>query len=139
MDDAGENLKNKKYLYDKILRVLLDSIKIMGRSYVPLGWSGSQLRNSSLWYFSEVESNEPPFFNMTQQTILSFLGDFEEIRIAAKKAARIGQAFSSSYSFDSSSLTYKVIDDNKSSKGFLFTDGIGQISREAFDEVRQWL
>ena len=57
MDDAGENLKNKKYLYDKILRVLLDSVKIMGRSYVPLGWSGSQLRSSSLWYVSEVQSN----------------------------------------------------------------------------------
>lgn len=57
MDDAGENLKNKKYLYDKILRVLLDSVKIKGRSYVPLGWSGSQLRSSSLWYVSEVHSN----------------------------------------------------------------------------------
>ncbi len=54
MDDAGENLKNKKYLYDKILRGLLDSIAIMGRSYVPLGWSGSQLRSSSLWYVSEI-------------------------------------------------------------------------------------
>lgn len=57
MDDAGENLKNKKYLYEKILRGLLDKIVIMGRSYVPLGWSGSQLRASSLWYVSEVYSD----------------------------------------------------------------------------------
>jgi RNA-dependent RNA polymerase len=76
---------------------------------------------------------------MTRNKILAFLGDFEDIRIAAKKAARIGQAFSSSISFDSSNLPYEIKEDDKSVKGFLFTDGIGQISREAFDEVRQWL
>jgi hypothetical protein len=43
---------------------------------------------------------------MTRNKILAFLGDFEDIRIAAKKAARIGQAFSSSISFDSSNLPY---------------------------------
>ncbi len=66
---------------------------------------------------------------MTQETILSFLGDFGNIKIAAKKAARIGQAFSSSFSFDASNLSYKIIKDEISNKKFLFTDGIGMISR----------
>lgn len=39
---------------------------------------------------------------ISQASILNFLGDFKDIRVPAKKAARIGQAFSSSYFFDSS-------------------------------------
>jgi hypothetical protein len=32
--------------------------------------------------------------------IISFLGDFDSIDIPAKKAARIGQSFSASWTFD---------------------------------------
>lgn len=42
---------------------------------------------------------------MSQISILQFLGDFNHIQNAAKKAARIGQAFSSSYHYDSSGVT----------------------------------
>jgi hypothetical protein len=38
---------------------------------------------------------------MTQNSILDFLGDFSKITVAAKKAARIGQALSSSYPYNS--------------------------------------
>jgi hypothetical protein len=41
---------------------------------------------------------------MTQKSILRFLGDFSKITIAAKKAARIGQAFSSSFWFNSQNI-----------------------------------
>ena len=50
LDDVNETMKNQKYLYNKILRKLLDKIKVMDKEYVPLGWSGSQLRGSSIWY-----------------------------------------------------------------------------------------
>lgn len=44
---------------------------------------------------------------MTRQSILKFLGNFDNIPIAAKKAARIGQALSSSYWYNSENV--KVI------------------------------
>jgi hypothetical protein len=83
------------------MRRLLDNLVLIGKKYVPLGWSGSQLRASSLWYVSEIPKAEGELQVMTQESILSFLGDFNKIPIPAKKAARIGQAFSSSYHYNS--------------------------------------
>lgn len=86
------------------MRRLLDNVYLLGKNYVPLGWSGSQLRASSLWFVSEINKDEGDFKQMTQQSILNFLGDFSSIAVPAKKAARIGQAFSSSYCFDASNI-----------------------------------
>jgi hypothetical protein len=61
------------------------------------------------------------------------LGDFSKITIAAKKAARIGQAFSSSYCYNSQEVKEIIADDDVSPKKYLFTDGIGKISKELFD------
>lgn len=94
-------MKNQRYMYYKIMRRLLDNLVLLGKKYVPLGWSGSQLRASSLWYVSEIQKAEGQLQVMTQVSILGFLGDFDKIAIPAKKAARIGQAFSSSYHFNS--------------------------------------
>lgn len=74
---------------------------------------------------------------MTQESILRFLGDFSKIPIAAKKAARIGQAFSSSYCFDSSQIKEIIVDDDSSAKKFLFTDGIGMVSRDLFEAIQK--
>lgn len=111
-DDVGDNMKNQKYLYDKILRRMLDNVSLLGKKYVPLGWSGSQLRASSLWYVSEIQMEEGSLKPMNQQSILNFLGDFSKIAIPAKKAARIGQAFSSSYHYDSSDITEIIVQDD---------------------------
>lgn len=72
---------------------------------------------------------------MTQQSILAFLGDFSKISIPAKKAARIGQAFSSSYCYDSSEVKDIIEKDDFSARGFPFTDGIGKISKDLFEAI----
>jgi RNA-dependent RNA polymerase len=69
---------------------------------------------------------------MTQRSILRFLGDFSKITVAAKKAARIGQAFSSSFWFNSQSVNALVVKDDVSENGFKYTDGIGKISKDLF-------
>jgi hypothetical protein len=33
----------------------MNEIKILGRAYDPLGWSPSQLRAFSLWYFHPIK------------------------------------------------------------------------------------
>jgi hypothetical protein len=136
-DDVGDNMKNQKYIYNKIMRRLLDNLDLLGKKYVPLGWSGSQLRASSLWYVSEIPKPEGDLNRMTQESILNFLGDFSKISIPAKKAARIGQAFSSSYHYNSQDVIEVIVEDDISPKRYLFTDGIGMVSRELFENIRE--
>lgn len=69
--------------------------------------------------------------------MLSFLGNFDKITNPAKKAARIGQAFSSSWTYHCKPNEIKeiYIADDKSSKEFLFTDGIGKISQDLLERI----
>ena len=52
-DESEVELKNQKYLTKRVFRNRMDKISILGREYIPLGWSPSQLRSFSLWYFHE--------------------------------------------------------------------------------------
>jgi hypothetical protein len=71
----------------------LDEIDIEDWKFIPLGWSPSQLRKFSLWYVHEHG-------DLTRNRIINFLGDFNTIKPFAKMAARIGQAFSSSWCYE---------------------------------------
>lgn len=51
------DLKNQKYITKMLFRKEMNHINILDRKYVPLGWSPSQLRSSSLWYFHEIEED----------------------------------------------------------------------------------
>ena len=53
-------------------------MNILGRKYIPLGWSPSQLRAYSLWYINE--SNKTASGNrITRELVLNFLGNFDSI------------------------------------------------------------
>jgi hypothetical protein len=52
-DDNDASLKNQKYITKGALKSMMNSISILGREYIPLGWSPSQLRSYSLWYIHE--------------------------------------------------------------------------------------
>jgi hypothetical protein len=67
---------------------------------------------------------------LKREQVLSFLGDFSKIDNPAKKAARIGQAFSSSWAYlcKAGEIKEKIIHDDSSYKGYLYNDGIGKIS-----------
>lgn len=70
---------------------------------------------------------------MNRDIIIKFLGDFDQIDVPAKKYARIGQSFSTSWSQSGKDIKVKEIDDVES-KGYLFTDGIGRISTALLKE-----
>lgn len=63
------------------------------------------------------------------------MGNFDEIENPAKRAARIGQSFSSSWTYDASKIKYKIENDLKSERNFIFTDGIGKISKDLINSI----
>jgi len=95
-DDNDGSLKNQKYITKGALKSMMTSITILSREYIPLGWSPSQLRSYSLWYMHEYNNKTE---RLRREQVLSFLGDFSKIDNPAKKAARIGQAFSASWTY----------------------------------------
>ena len=95
-DDNEGTLKNQKYITKKALKDRMKRINRVDREYIPLGWSPSQLRSYSLWYIHEYSISGQ---RLKREQVLSFLGVFDKIANPAKKAARIGQAFSASWTY----------------------------------------
>lgn len=66
------------------------------------------------------------------------MGNFEEEKIPAKRAARIGQSFAASVPFD---LGQKVVireeEDVKAMNGMEFSDGIGKIGKEIMIRIKR--
>jgi len=95
-DDNEGTLKNQKYITKGALKSYMKGISIADRFFVPLGWSPSQLRSYSVWYINEYTKEGQ---RLSREQVLSFLGSFDKIENPAKKAARIGQAFSASWTY----------------------------------------
>lgn len=141
-DEDGQDLNfnprvSNDVVFERYRRVLQDGIQVAGWHFAFLGFSHSSLRSHSTWFLA-------PFVDQNMQrqdydTILRTLGDFSEIRIAAKCAARIGQAFSETpYAVDliKTNIMNRSIPDVKSVDGTrVFSDGVGTISSDAMEEV----
>lgn len=136
-DENGEDLFfNAKVsldqIYDRFKQVLKDGIHVAGRTYSFLGFSHSSLRAHSAWFCS------PFFYNdklNTHFTIIDGLGDFSVINSPARRAARIGQAFSEtpfSVSLSEHEISVSTIKDVTSADGQrVFSDGVGTLSELA--------
>lgn len=141
-DENGQDLQfnpkvSNEAVFARYRRVLQDGIQVAGRRFAFLGFSHSSLRSHSTWFLAPfVDRN---LCRRDYDTILQTLGDFSEIRIAAKCAARIGQAFSETpYAVDlvKTNIMTRSMPDVKSADGTrVFSDGVGTISREALEEV----
>mmetsp|Transcript_30181 Transcript_30181/g.33728 ORF Transcript_30181/g.33728 Transcript_30181/m.33728 type:complete len:264 (-) Transcript_30181:729-1520(-) len=131
---------------------LKQGMDICGRHYDFLAFSSSQLRESSLWMFA-------PTGGLTSAKIRKAMGNFENIKIVGKYAARMGQCFSGTN--DTIVLSedgVKYIDDitivervpmspsefrRKVFAGkleelvaeYVFSDGIGKISMKTAEKV----
>ncbi|PNH38819.1 hypothetical protein VD0004_g8035 [Verticillium dahliae] len=139
-DENGDDIflsakVSNDHIYNRFRRVLQSGIQIAGRVYSFLGFSHSSLRSHSAWFSA-------PFVDKTGQlqsyvNIIKSLGDFEHIRIPAKCAARIGQAFSettSSVSLVDHGIVCQFIPDVKYGNR-VFSDGVGTISRDALETI----
>ncbi|KAH6976978.1 RNA dependent RNA polymerase-domain-containing protein [Ilyonectria sp. MPI-CAGE-AT-0026] len=136
-DEDGQDLDfsprvSNEEIFRRYRSVLRDGIEVAGRSFSFLGFSHSSLRAHSVWFVA-------PFNQHTYTTILSSLGDFSDIRVPAKCAARIGQAFSETpYAITLANCGIGIVDipDVKSADGSrVFSDGVGTISMEALQEI----
>ena len=93
----------RKHLYE-----LLTNVKLLKVNYLPIGWTQSQLKTSSLWYTCEsIEGMKV----VPRQELVAFLGKFDHIKNAALKAARIGQNLSTGKSVDLKDIQIKYGDD----------------------------
>lgn len=140
-DDDGQDLSfNPKVSNDKVYeryrQVLRDGIKIAGRHFSFLGFSHSSLRSHSAWFMAPFLDDN--FQKQSYETVIKTLGDFAGIRVPARCAARIGQAFSeTAYAvpiFDLG-VHHRTIPDVKSADGErVFSDGCGTLSTGAMEE-----
>ncbi|KAK9443363.1 RNA-dependent RNA polymerase [Metarhizium brunneum] len=141
-DEDGEDLSYgdrtcNDDIFEHYRRILLRGLTVAGRRFEFLAFSHSSLRSHSAWFCSPFVGQ-----SLTVQdcrSIVKSLGVFQNIRIPAKCAARIGQAFSETpiaLSLSQRGIRLQYIDDVKNSAGTrVFSDGVGTISMDALQEV----
>lgn len=141
-DEDGQDLSlnpnvSNDNVFERFHKVLRQGIQIVGQRFSFLGFSHSSLRSHSAWFSTPFVDSKMQ--RQTYDTILSTLGDFGDIRVPAKCAARIGQAFSETpYAVDifEARIQKRTIDDVKFPDGSrIFSDGVGTISRNALEKV----
>ena len=75
---------------------------------------------------------------VSREKLLQFLGDFEQIKNPALKAARIGQNLAAGRTINLKNVNLKVIPDDYVGR-YLFTDGIGKVSPDLVKIIQQKL
>ncbi|GAB2284906.1 RNA dependent RNA polymerase [Dionaea muscipula] len=118
-------------MYRRVNSILKNGFYLCGRMYSFLAFSANQLRDRSAWFFAEGNQDR----DLTVASIRSWMGKFTNRNIA-KCAARMGQCFSSTYAtveVPSSEVDPGHPDIERN--GYVFSDGIGIITRELAAEV----
>lgn len=107
-------------LYTRVKRTLANGITIGDRLYEFLAFGNSQFREQGAYFFAFDAGT-------SAATIRAWMGQFNHIRNVAKYAARLGQSFSTTRAFTTSSVKIVVIDDIIRNR-YTFSDGVGKIS-----------
>jgi RNA-dependent RNA polymerase len=113
-------------IHARVRRALIQGVVIAGVHYEFLAYGNSQLREHGAYFFA---SNE----ELTADMIRGEMGVFDNERIVAKRAARMGQCFSTTHPIHVRlPLVAKenLIPDIKQN-GHIFSDGVGKISHLA--------
>ncbi|KAK4159742.1 RNA-dependent RNA polymerase 1 [Cladorrhinum sp. PSN259] len=121
-------------IHDRFKSVLNNGIPIAGRLYTFLGFSHSSLRARSVWMSAPFLFEESLKFS---RNIIDDLGKFETILSPARRAARIGQAFSEtpySVPLNERGISVHEIHDVEYD-GRTFSDGVGTISPGAAEAI----
>ncbi|KAH6941070.1 hypothetical protein HPB50_013213 [Hyalomma asiaticum] len=124
-----------------VARVLRRGIYIGRRQFKLLASSCSQLRDHGVWLFATVTRGQCP------EGIREWMGDFSKIGSIAKKMARMGQCFSSTEESVQVPLGIGAITEADKVGGchpisknpYVFSDGIGMVSRALLEKVYEKL
>eukprot|EP00873_Tetraselmis_striata_P027578 jgi/Tetstr1/447842/TSEL_003759.t1 len=110
-------------IYGRISRLMSGGIRCAGRHYHFLAFSSSQIREASCWMFAATDA-------VSAETIRGWMGNFEELRVVAKCAARMGQCFSSTVQVAENCSAKVLCTDipDVERNGHCFSDGVGRIS-----------
>ncbi len=107
-------------VFTRIKRTFSNGIQIGDRRYEFLGYGNSQLREHSAYFFA-------PTAHLDAKRIRMWMGSFQDIKIVAKYASRLGQCFSTTRAISGVVPQIKELNDIHHN-GHCFTDGVGRIS-----------
>ena len=110
-------------IFTRVKRVLMNGIVIGDRYYVFLAFGNSQFRENGAYFFC-------PLPHLSAAKIRNWMGNFQDIKIVAKYAARLGQCFSTTRAIHGAKVTIRELEDiYTEDRKFIFTDGVGIISK----------
>ena len=119
----GTDRDTMNEVFTRVKRTLMNGIVIGDRHYEFLAFGNSQFRENGAYFFC-------PLPHLSTAKIRKWMGNFEDIKIVAKHAARLGQCFSTTRAIHGARVTIRELDDVTSKNGkFNFTDGVGIISK----------
>ena len=112
-----------KLVIARVKRALLKGITIAGRHYEFLAYGNSQLRDHGAYFFANTN-------DLTADMIRTEMGVFDNEKIVAKRAARMGQCFSTTQPihYRLPPITEENVIPDVMHNGYNFTDGVGRIS-----------
>ncbi|KAL8783976.1 MAG: hypothetical protein Q9213_004227 [Squamulea squamosa] len=108
-------------VFTRVKRALRNGIKIGDRHYEFLAFGNAQFRENGAYFYA-------PLPHLQAQHIRNWMGNFDEIPYVAQYAARLGQCFSTTRAIIGTRTTIREIEDEERN-GYVFTDGVGMISR----------
>ena len=108
-------------IYTRVKRALNNGITIGERHFEYLASGNSQFREHGAYFFC-------PLAHLGVADIRRWMGDFQDIKVIARYAARLGQCFSTTRAINGSKVNIVEIPDIVNGK-YNFTDGVGKISK----------
>ena len=138
-DEDGGSIRYDRHgsldhIHDRFKEVLKTQLDIGGQSFEFLGFSHSSLRDQTCWMMS-------PFLDrgkkmLSSRSLIARLGNFSQIHVPAKCAARIGQAFTDlNDSVPIPQESILEVEDIVSSEGRVFSDGCSPASLAIFERI----
>ena len=123
-------------MHPRLEEFLNNGFTIGNRHYEMLAYSNSQLRSHSCWFLNTEGIRE-----LSVSSIIKGLGDFSDIKVMAKYAARIGQCFSNTFNgiksdfIEVNDIVYREIERNGDIKENVLNDGCGRMSVNFAEQV----
>lgn len=138
LDEDGEPLRldrqtsGEDIYHGRFKSVLQGVVNIAGRGFEFLGFSHSSLRAQTCWYMAPFTIGGSLIY---APAVIKDLGDFRLIRSPAKCAARIGQAFSQTFSsiYIPPEAIISIPDVERNDR--TFSDGVGTCSTEVLEKI----
>lgn len=111
-------------IFDRVKRTLTNGIVLGDRHYEFLAWGNSQLREHGAYFFASLPGV------ITASQIRAVMGQFDHEKIIAKRAARMGQCFSTTKPIQLRlpQVTREILIADVERNQYTFTDGVGKIS-----------